>query len=182
MNIIVKTSGKGRCYCRPDTTWDRESKDIYIPEVTERIYWTPVLFARISKAGKCINGKFASRYYDGINFGVLLYTGEGDVAFTSCADHTSLLPAPLYNPIVMENNENTFIFYRNGEPVFSSGCSKEAVEDAICTSSETTSLRIGDHVAVELEAPRLLAEKKEGAVNLRSEFCGNELFDIKLII
>ena len=73
MNIIVKPKGSDLCYCRPDTTWERESKDFYVPDYIKEMYWAPVVFVRISKAGKCINPKFVSRYYDSYNFGTLLY-------------------------------------------------------------------------------------------------------------
>ena len=93
MNIIVKPYGSSLCYCRPDTTWERENKDFYSPECVKELHWAPIVFARISKAGKCIGGKFVSRYYDGYSFGVLLYCNDGPLAFTSCADHTSRLMA-----------------------------------------------------------------------------------------
>mgnify|MGYP007037143547 CR=1 FL=1 len=95
MNIIVKPHGNDLCYCRPDTTWEKESRDLYIPEGVDKVLWAPVVFAKVCKAGKCINPKFVTRYYDAFNFGFLMYTGEGEIAFTSCADHTSILPTPL---------------------------------------------------------------------------------------
>ena len=67
MNIIVKTFGGGVC-CRPDTSWEKENRDFYCPECAGAIHWAPVVFARISKAGKCIGEKFASRYYDAMGF------------------------------------------------------------------------------------------------------------------
>ena len=70
MNIIVKPYGSGLCYCRPDTTWERENKDFYSPECVKELHWSPIIFVRISKAGKCIGGKFASRYYDEFALGV----------------------------------------------------------------------------------------------------------------
>ena len=73
MNISVKPYGSNLCYCRPDTTWERENKDFYSPECVNEIYWTPVVFARICKAGKCISEKFVERYYDAFNFGALMY-------------------------------------------------------------------------------------------------------------
>ena len=190
MNIIVKPYGGGLCYCRPDTTWERENKDFYSPECVNELHWTPIVFARICKAGKCIGRKFASRYYDAFNFGALLYchTPESsDIAFTSCADHTSLLPAPLYNPLVMENEDNVFEAIKNGEAVFSSrhiACKetlKATVEDAICNASRLTTLRIGDFVAVELAEASLLASRKEAETTLKAIYCENELFDIKII-
>ena len=73
MNIIVKRYDSDLCYCRPDTTWERENKDFYSPECVNEIYWSPVVFARICKAGKCVGRKFVERYYDGVGCGMLMY-------------------------------------------------------------------------------------------------------------
>ncbi len=197
MNIIVKPYGSSLCYCRPDTTWERENKDFYSPECVNELHWAPIIFARICKAGKCIGGKFASRYYDAFNFGALLYchtSGASDIAFTSCADHTSLLPAPLYNPVVMESEDNVFEVKKNGETVFgfpkiafarqmsqNAGSLKEMIEEAICKASQLTTLRIGDFVAIELTPKSLLASRSEEEASLKATYCENGLFDIKLI-
>jgi len=191
MNIIVKPYGSSLCYCRPDTTWERENKDFYSPECVKELHWAPILFVRICKAGKCIGQKFASRYYDAFNFGALLYchTSEStETAFTSCTDHSSLLPAPLYNPVVLEGSDNIYEVLKNGETIFSSskqdidGASmKEVIEDAICSASQLTTLRIGDFVAVELASESILAAREEGETSLKAAYCGNELFDMKLI-
>ena len=190
MNIIVKPYGSSLCYCRPDTTWERENKDFYSPECVNELHWAPIVFARICKAGKCIGGKFAPRYYDAFNFGALLYchTSESpDIAFTSCADHTSLLPAPLYNPVVMENEDNIFEVKKNGEKIFTSrdisieASLKEVIEDAICKASQLTTLRIGDFIAVELVPVSLMSASCDGETSLKATYCENELFDIKLI-
>ena len=83
MNIIVKPYGSSTCYCRPDTTWERENKDFYSPECFNEIHWTPVVFARISKAGKCVGKKFVERYYDGVGCGMLLYCGTSGLSVNS---------------------------------------------------------------------------------------------------
>lgn len=194
MNILVRPYGSDACYCRPDTTWERENKDFYVPEVIDEIHWTPIIFVRISKAGKCIGARFASRYYDAFNFGALLYCNSGETAFTSCVDHSSLLPSPLYNTVVMENEENVFEVRRNGDTVFgipkasfarsaslNDSSLKEIVEDAICKASALTSLRIGDYVAVELTPAGLLASREEGEVALHGTYCENDIFDLKII-
>lgn len=197
MNIIVKSYGSGLCYCRPDTTWERENKDFYSPECVNELHWAPIVFVRICKAGKCIGQKFASRYYDAFNFGALLYchTPESsEIAFTSCTDHSSLLPAPLYNPVVLENDDNIYEVRKNGETIFgfprvafargadqNVSSLKEMVEEAICNASRLTSLRIGDFVAVELTPTTLLASREDGTAALKATYCENELFDMKLI-
>lgn len=182
MNIIVRPYGSDLCYCRPDTTWERENKDLYSPECVNEWHWAPVLFARISKAGKCIGPKFVSRYYDGFSFGMLLYNDpEQGLAFSSCADHTSILPLPLYNPVVLENEENIFRIFANDTEISSTNPCKDLLEDTICKASERTSLRIGDFVAVELAPLASLASRTSGEFSLKATFCENQLFDFKVI-
>ena len=191
MNIIVKPYGSSLCYCRPDTTWERENKDFYSPECVKELHWAPILFVRICKAGKCIGRKFASRYYDAFNFGALFYchTSESsETAFTSCTDHSSILPAPLYNPVVLEGDDNIYEVHRNRETIFScltwnknSVSMTEVIEEAVCRASQLTTLRIGDFVAVELAPESLLATREEGEVSLKAVYCENESFDMKVI-
>lgn len=186
MNIIVKPYGSDRCYCRPDTTWERENRDFYSPECVYEIYRTPVLFARISKAGKCIGEKFVSRYYDGIGFGMLMYCSfskdeprETVMAFGSCVDHTSVLPHPLYNPLVLESEENTFEMTEDGAAAYSSASGKDKtaiLQEAICKASELTSLRIGDFVAVELGEMHPV----KGS-HIKAAYCGNDTIDFRII-
>ena len=181
MNIIVKPYAGSFCYCRPDTTWERENKDFYVPECAESLFWTPVLFARVCKAGKCIGKKFASRYYDTVGCGVLLYTGQ-DIAFASCADHTSLLPMSLYNPVVLEGEDNAFEVYKDGSCIWNEkNLSKDVLEDTVCRASALTSLRIGDFVAVELAPMKKLASRDEDNTQLKVSYCGNEFFDLKIV-
>ncbi len=189
MNIIVRPYGRSIHECRPDTTWERENKDYYVPDCVDEIHWAPIVFARISKAGKCIGGKFASRYYDALGFGALMYCHHGEF-ITSCADHTSLLPFPLYNPIVLENEKNAYIVTKDGETIFDNSIShdrndlkgeKEKLEEAICQASVLTSLRIGDFVAVELAPVVRLASRAEGTASFKATFCENDLYDLKII-
>ena len=186
MNIIVKPYGRDLCYCRPDTTWERENRDFYSPECVNEVIWAPVIFARISKAGKCIGTKFASRYYDAVGCGMLMYGGNNEIAFTSCIDHTSILPSPMYNPVVFDEQKTLNVEFRHPD-----GTSEQSnitldnmkviLEEALCKASQLTSLRIGDYMAVELAPLALLAEKSAGEVSIKGTFCENEIFGFKII-
>ena len=187
MNILVNTYGSTQCYCRPDTTWERENRDFYSPECVNEIDYTPVIFARISKAGKCIGKKFVERYYDSFNFGVLLYcrTEEtSEIAFSSCADHSSFLPMPLHNTAVLENEEKIFELIKGDDKLYSTNCGadiKDRLESAICKASMLTSLRIGDYVTVELARPELLSSKNIGSINIKARFCDSETISTNII-
>ena len=188
MNIVVKPYGSNLCYCRPDTTWERENRDFYSPECVNEVLWTPVIFARIAKAGKCVGKKFAERYYDSIGCGMLMYCRiQDENALSSCVDHTSTLPMPLYNPVVLDDDKEFVIVKTNaGEEkyVFSNNQNswKSLIEEAICSASQLTSLRIGDYVAVELSHQSLLADKQVGDTSITGTFCENELFNFKILL
>lgn len=210
MNIIVKPYGSGLCYCRPDTTWERENRDFYSPECVNEVLWAPVVFARVSKAGKCVGQKFTHRYYDGVGCGMLMYCRVSEPAvpcdtppyhaITSCADHTSILPMPLYDPVVLED-EKVFEVIRNGESlvalpsnadtVISTETSasvvstkrsewRDLLEEAICKASQLTSLRIGDFVAVELAPVSPLGSREDKEISIKGIFCENETFHFRM--
>ena len=187
MNIIIKPQGSNFCYCRPDTTWERENRDFYVPEGIGSITWTPVVFARVSKAGKCISPKFASRYFDSFGFGMLMYCnpeqseGCGNIAFSSCADHTSVLPSSLQPAEKLEEGDTGYLVYKNGEEIFSASADRNIIEDAICKASKLTSLRIGDYVAAELCDLAVLAERSDAETNVKGESDNNGLYDFKII-
>ena len=180
MNIIVKPYGSDLCYCRPDTTWERENRDFYSPECVNEIYCAPVVFARVCKAGKCVGAKFAGRYYDGIGCGVLLY-GASEAGMISYVDKSSILPMPLYNPVVAED-EKVFEMTAAGETksIVLSGI-KEKLENTICKSSELITLRVGDYVAVELEPVQLMCKREAGEVEVSGKFCDNDIYSLKVI-
>jgi hypothetical protein len=187
MNIIVRTYGSDSCYCRPDTTWERENKDFYSPDCVKEISWCPILFVKISKAGKCIGKKFVSRYYEGLNFGALRYcvtdSENFNLAYTSSADHSSLLPSSLFNLETIEKEDNVFEVRKNGEVIFSTTGKSliETIENTICKASQLTSIRIGDHIAIELNEISKLIDRNEAEARFKADYCGKNLFDIGVI-
>ena len=112
MNIALKTFS-GQVISRPDTTWEKENRDYYIPDFVNGMLWSPVLFTRVGKAGKCIGRKYADRYIDGMGFGLLLHPlveCNGEAVPSSCMDHTTILPFPLYNKVVLDTPGNEAVY------------------------------------------------------------------------
>ena len=178
MNIIVNPYEGGPCYCRPDTTWERENKDFYASDCLTGLYWTPVVFARISKAGKCIGKKFAQRYYDACGFGILIYCSvKGSDELVTCVDHTSILPSPATDSA--EGGYNVLI---DGNTVFSaSGVEAEQIDEAICKASALTSIRIGDYIAVELAGKAILGSRESGNIEISGQHQDKQIFSTKVI-
>ena len=178
MNIIVNPYGGGPCYCRPDTTWERENKDFYLPDCITELYWTPVAFAKISKAGKCIGKKFASRYYDACGYGILMYCKvEGSEDLVTCVDHTSILPVP-----AADAADGEYKVLIDGNTVFSAnGAEAEQMDEAICNASALTSIRIGDYIAVELDCKTILGNRKTGNTEISGQHQDKQIFSTKVI-
>lgn len=188
MNILVKTAS-GRVIVRPDTTWEKDNEDAFLPEFVDRVTYAPVMFARISKPGRSVSARFADRYYDGISFGVLLYPenlvdgSEEGFACASCLDHTSFLPFPVYNKVTLGREGNVFELRRNGEEVFSfNAATATMVEEAIEQVTRYCYIRVGDLLAIELQERRELCLREDGQAQMDGSWCGNDLLDFKVIL
>lgn len=188
MNIPVLTHS-GKVIVRPDTTWKMNMDASYMPEDVNTVEWAPVIFARISRPGKCIGSKFADRYYDGIGYGVLLYpadyidgSAEG-FAEASCLDHTSFLATPVYNKITLGRPRNEYILTKNASEIFRySEADTKLIEDAIEKVSSRVFLRNGDFLAVELQERRILCKRGAETVTVKGKYCINEILDFKVIL
>lgn len=177
MNILV-LSADGIVSLRPDSGINKNNTDFYVPDGMEEVEFTPVAVARIAKAGKSVEKEFAPRYYDAVNFGILVYPSGSTIV-----DRSSYLPLPLYNTVVLSNPENRFVVTVDGAPAFE--CSVEGIagrlEDAIMKCSLNTSLRRGDYVLAELDSRKLLCNPSTGQKCLHATFCGNDTVDFAVI-
>lgn len=188
MNIIVRTYG-GRIVTRPDTTWKRGDDAAYLPEFINGASYTPVVFARVCKAGRSVAEKFADRYYDGIGYGILLYaenlidgSPEG-FAEASCLDHTSFLCWPVYGKQTLGVEENIFRITRDGSPLFScTSVEKKVIESAISEVTRFCYIRSGDFVVSELAPRSPLISREDGECHIEGTFCDNFAFDFKVIL
>ncbi len=186
MNIIVKTSS-GHITVRPDTTWEKDNEDFYPPEFVDELTYSPVLFARILKPGRSVGRKFASRYYDSIGFGVLLYpenmldgTPEG-YAQAICLDHTSFLPSPMFPPERLVKNGH-FRLFRNEHDLFVfDQPSLNMIEDAIVEATKLLYIRTGDLIAIELAPRKPLTIRPDVSSHITGTFDNNEIIDFQII-
>lgn len=203
MNIFIRTYS-GKCVCRPDTTWDRKSEDYFVPDLIDEFGYTPVLFARICKSGKCIAPQFAERYFDAIGFGLLLYAGslmdgspEGFAA-ASCLDHTACLPLPMYDKVTLGQDGNVFRLWKGGslkpsdneghvtneggELLFEAAApSAQMVDEALVDITSGSLVRIGDFAVAELAPMSSLSTRQDGTVAISGSWCRNPILDFKVI-
>lgn len=166
---------------RPDTTWEKDNEDFFPPDFVDRLDFSPVLFARVCKPGRCVGARFASRYYDSVNYGILLYPADhiddGPECFAESLtlDHTSFLPAPLRT--VGELSGIDFSLQKNGTEIFSAGKSAAEITAMVEKSlTEVTSriyIRTGDLIAIELSPVSYLATRTEGNFGISGTLDGH---------
>lgn len=181
MNILVRTAD-GSVYTRPDTSWNRKSDDFFVPDCVDGLSWAPVLFIRLSRPGKCIGTGFAPRYYDGANFGVLLYaepmlaSGPAGFAASACFDHSSLLSETLLETAVITGK--SFAVCKDGKPVFeSAACDISVMNGALSAASASCLVRRGDLLCLELAPLQHLCSRTDGTVRLSS----GALLDLRIV-
>jgi len=187
MNIVVRTAS-GRIIVRPDTTWEKDNEDVYLPPFVDSVGFTPVLFARISKPGRSVSQKFATRYFDGIGYGVLLYPenfidgSQEGFACASCLDHTSFLPFPIYNVLTLGQEDNRFELSADSKAIFSyNGGTQEMICKAIEDATKYVYIRTGDIIAIELDSRKPLCSSTKKEVQLEGRYCDNQTLDFKII-
>ena len=172
---------------RPDTTWEKDNEDFYPPEFVDELTYSPVLFARILKPGRSVGRKFASRYYDSVGFGVLLYpenmldgTPEG-YAQAICLDHTSFLPTPMFQPQRLEE-DGRFSLFRNEVELFTfDHPSLNMIEDALVEATKLLYIRTSDLIAVELSDRKPLTNRTDSVTHITGTFGQDKVLDFQII-
>ncbi len=131
-------------YIAPETAICRESDYYYTDEVrTAKV--VPFVFAKISRAGKCIASKFAGRHYTVVGHGIHL---KPELM-------TSAVPREAVEALCKYCDNNIFLGNTSDKDEFMKEHPDAGVTDsldkAIETASEYVSLRVGDIIAIESE-------------------------------
>ena len=185
MNIIVITAC-GKIVCRPDTTWERDNEDLYLPDFVSHLEYAPVAVARICEPGRSVGSRFVSRYHDGFSFGVLLYpvelmdgTPEG-YAQACCLDHTSLLPTPFME---YADEYSTFTLKASGSVLGNFSPDVRALMDAgVVEATRRIYVRTGDIIAVELQPRQAFYGRTDGNVRMEGTYGESRLLDFNIIV
>lgn len=183
MNIVIQTYGH-KYIVRPDTTWKRDDDGLYVPDFAGGLSLVPILFARICRAGRSIGYRFAGRYYDGVNMGVLLYPeamldgSEQGFACASCLDHTTFLPVEVLPPSILSEGEGTFTISRAEKTIFSySPNGQEIIDEAISEASRYIYLRTGDIIGAELSDRQHIWTPEQKEVSLSVSLNGKDMMN-----
>lgn len=153
MNIIVFPSKREDYYFRPDTTLEKESKDYYRPDGFCGFSFATCIYIKITKAGKCVSSKFASRYYNSLGAGILIDAKEVSLGMATSLDNSTILASADIN--FNQDNQICYEWLENDSKVCELYCEisdiRLEIDKKIEMVSKNCSLRIGDIVVFEVE-------------------------------
>ena len=178
-------------FMKPDTAMLRNNDPFYIPPFSNEIHYECELVVRINRVGRCIEERFAHRYYDEVGLGIDFTArdlqrraiAEG-LPWEACKsfDYSAAL-APQFLPLAElggKVQELDFQLELNGE-VRQQGDTRQmlwTVDQLIAHVSKYVTLRMGDLLFTGTPAG---VGKVSPGDNLRATLCGHELlnFDIR---
>ena len=178
-------------FMKPDTAMLRNNDPFYIPPFSNEIHYECELVVRINRVGRCIEERFAHRYYDEVGLGIDFTArdlqrramAEG-LPWEACKsfDYSAAL-APQFIPLAElggKVQELDFQLELNGE-VRQQGDTRQmlwTVDQLIAHVSKYVTLRMGDLLFTGTPAG---VGKVSSGDNLRATLCGRELlnFDIR---
>lgn len=136
MNLFIFPYQSENFYTSPDTALCRDKSDdgkfvYYVPDRIETVRAIPLVFVKISRAGKCVRQDYAHRHYSVCGYGVHLATYDVNEGRT------------------LDNS----IFLSEATQIEGSGPYEgfDFFDSALERASEYMSLRSGDILALELE-------------------------------
>jgi 2-keto-4-pentenoate hydratase/2-oxohepta-3-ene-1,7-dioic acid hydratase in catechol pathway len=143
-------------FMKPDTALHRNNDPFYLPDFSRDLHYEMELVIRITRVGKCIEEKFAHRYYNEVGLGVD-FTAR-DIQHNQSAaglpweaaksfDHSAAI-SPEFIPIEQIENIQSLRFKcnLNGQTVQNGDCSDMifTVDKLISYVSRFVTLKIGD--------------------------------------
>ena len=146
-------------------------KPMFIPDHTKDLRYGKVVIARISRLGKHIEPKFASRYYDALAPGYDFVAYDRLEEARAKGDSWAEAIAFDYSLAIGEWTEGS------GTPDSGKSHAEKAIEEAISKVSQLMTIRQGDLIYVAVEKELHQVEKEQV---LREEINGEEKLYCKI--
>ena len=160
VHIHFPSSGEPVFYIKPDTAVHNRELPLYIPDFTTDLRGQLVLLVKISKQGKCISERFASKYYEQVSVGLSLTAydrrqqlqAEG-LPWEEATSFDAMIVGNFIEKISSEK-EMTVIFSKNNIPFQSIALQDILPKVPLVLSmvSQRVTLRTGDLLAIPIES------------------------------
>lgn len=143
-------------FLKPDTALLRNNDPFYIPRFSERVDYECELVVKINRVGKCIDRRFAHRYYDEVGLGIDFTARdlqrkaieEGlPWEASKCFDHSAALSPEFVSLAELGAIDNLHFDLKVNGQVRQQGCTAQmlfSVDEIISHVSQYMTLKIGD--------------------------------------
>ncbi len=126
-------------YIKPDSALLVNEKPFFLPEFSEQILCRPCFIVRVCRLGKCIEERFAHRYYDAWTIGLNMRSAAETI------NHTDRLVSDLERI----GFDNSLVVGSFGQWIINKGQLLLDIDTAIAELSKYVTIRMGDMIAVD---------------------------------
>jgi hypothetical protein len=158
-----KVNNKSVYYLKTDNVLLRNNKDFYIPNFTKEVEADFNLLIKFNKIGKCIEKKFAARYFEQIGVAINFYAKDVEkelseknlpLSMSYCFDFSTAVSKQLIN-ISEVNEDSLFSFHHNNQEYnFKLVDLSTSILDAIGNFSFNSHTKIGDYLILPFKKER----------------------------
>ncbi len=163
---ITEIDGQQAMYIKPDSALLVGGKPFFIPHFSEEIVAHTCLVVRINRLGRCIEERFASRYYDKVAIGLNLQAAN--LISTPPYSLDSFVRATGFdNSLVVgdwlerDSDEQWIIGTGSGEMAYGLTDTVCSIDTAISRVSRYITVRMGDMVAIDFRGTAIPLHKEE---------------------
>lgn len=165
---LTYLDGRKQLYLKPDTALLVNKKPFFLPHFSDKITAHAAVVVKISKMGRCINSKFASRYYSelapAVNFMALDNDlNDVDKVTKAVAFDNSMAVGEFVEVDALATQSDHFVWLLNDQPLAVDGLIED-LNNAVAQVSNYITLRMGDMVAVDLKMKEPILLKREDVI------------------
>jgi len=149
MKIVGYTyyEGEQRFTMKCDASLLNQRKPFFIPDWGKDFRYIPCMVVRISRLGKCIEARFADRYYDAVACGLDF------VAYDLFSKN--------YAQATAFDNALCVGDWQNPNDLITTAEDKESIAQAIHRASQIVTLRMGDLLYLDAEQPAIAIQPEQ---------------------
>lgn len=163
---ITEIGGLDSMYLKPDSALLVGGKPFFLPHFSEEIACRPCLVVRINRLGRCIEERFAYRYYDSIALGLNMQANnlmQVPYSFNSMMRAISFDNSLAVGDwLSIEGSDQWQIGTTQSEKTYHTNDIICSINSAISEISKYITIRMGDMVAIDFrDSARLLQREEE---------------------
>ncbi len=162
---ITDTGGRDAMYMKPDSALLVGGKPFFLPHFSEEIAAHACLVARVNRLGRCIEERFACRYYDQVAIGLNMQAVN--LLKAPCSLDDFVRATGFDNSLVVGDwlekgsDEQWCIGTDAAETVYGLTDLVCSIDAAISRVSQYITVRMGDMVAIDFRGAGKLLHKEE---------------------